>query len=74
MSVTNRLEDHWDKIKPLLKQEWPRLNDADLDAIDRHYDLLVQVIRERHGGRANIIQEAGIRDRLNQLLATLDEN
>lgn len=68
----NRLEDHWREIKPLLKQEWPKLNDADLEYIDKEFDRLVEVIRQCYGGRVEIVQEAAIRDRLNQLLQSLE--
>jgi len=69
----NRMEDHWDKLKPLLQKEWDLLNDADLQFIDKRFDFLVDLIRQRYGGRANIIQEASIRDRVNQMLQDLEK-
>jgi hypothetical protein len=68
----NRMEDHWLSLKPLLKKEWSQLSDADLLYIDKEFDRLVEVIRQRYGGRVEIVQEAAIRDRLNQLLQQLE--
>jgi hypothetical protein len=68
----NRLEDNWEKIKPLLQQEWNQLSEADLDFIGDRFDRLVEVIRQRYGGRTEIIQEAAIRDRVNELLARVE--
>ncbi len=64
----NRLEDNWTKLKPLLLQEWDQLSEADLMATDCRFDKLVEVIRQRYGGRLEIIQEAKIRDILNEML------
>jgi hypothetical protein len=69
----NRLEDHWLRIKPLIQQEWNRLSESDLDAMDGRFDLLVTLIRQRYGGRVEIIQEAAIRDTLNRLLKTVEQ-
>ncbi len=68
----NRLEDHWLKIKPLIQKEWSLLADSDLDAIDGHFDVLITLIRQRYGGRVEIVQEAAIRDTLNRLLAKVE--
>ena len=68
----NRMEDHWQELKPLLKQEWPQLSDADLSYIDKEFDRLVEVIRRLYGGRVEIVQEAAIRDRLNQILSRVE--
>lgn len=69
----NRMEDCWEGLKPLLQKEWDQLNEGDLQFIDMRFDRLVEVIRQRYGGRAEIVQEASIRDRLNELL-TLAES
>jgi hypothetical protein len=68
----NRMEDHWQELKPLLKKEWGQLGDADLQYIDKEFDRLVEVIRQHYGGRVEIVQEASIRDRLNQLLQQVE--
>ena len=68
----NRMEDNWAALKPLLKKEWDQLSDADLQYIDKEFDRLVEVIRQRYGGRAEIIQEASIRDRLNKIFKKLE--
>jgi len=68
----NRLEDHWEAIKPLLLVEWGELSEGDLEYVDKRFDKLVEVIRQLYGGRVEIIQEAAIRDRLNQLLAQVE--
>lgn len=70
----NRLEDHWPKLQDLIKEEWPDLSQADLEEAKFQFDKLVEIIRFRYGGRAEIIQEARIRDRLNNMLAKLDSH
>lgn len=70
----NRLEDHWPKLKDLIIQEWSELSQADLEEARFQFDKLVEIIRFRYGGRAEIIQEARIRDRLNKMLAELDSH
>jgi hypothetical protein len=69
----NRMEDHWQQLKPLLQQEWSQLSDADLQYINKEFDRLVEVIRQRYGGRTEIMQEAAIRDRLNEIFKKLEE-
>ncbi len=73
MTTPNRLEQHWDKIKPLILQEWDLLIDADLERTEKKFDKLVEVIRQRYGGRVEIIQEASIRETLNQLLSKVEQ-
>jgi len=72
MPTPNRLEDHWDEIRPLLLKEWVRLSEADLDWTQKQFDRLVEVIRQRYGGRVEIIQEAGIRNTVLNLLAKIE--
>ena len=72
MATLNRLEENWDKISPLLLKEWDRLNDADLLWTEKKFDRLVEVIHDRYGGRTEIIQEAAIRNRVNQLLRQVE--
>lgn len=69
----NRLEDNWSKIKPLLSQAWPELSEADFQYIDQRFDRLVEIIRQRYGGRTEIIQEAAIRERVNDLLSQVED-
>ncbi len=68
----NRLEIHWEGIKPLILREWPKLTDSDLDRTGKRFDKLVHLIRETYGGRVDIIQEASIRTKLNEFLAALE--
>jgi len=72
MSTPNRLEDNWEKICPLILQQWPKLSDSDLQWTGKQFDKLVVVIRQRYGGRVEIIQEAGIRNTLQKILAQLE--
>lgn len=67
----NRLESQWERLGPLILQEWNLLTPADLDFIEGRFDRLVEVIRQRYGGRIEIIQEAALRDTLNQILDRL---
>ena len=69
----NRLEVHWSQIRPRILKEWELLTEEDLERSDKEFDRLVELIRRRYGGRVEIIQEAAIRDALNRILATLEE-
>lgn len=74
MSPTpNRLEDHWQQIRPRILQEWDLLTEEDLDRVGMQFDRIVGLIRRRYGGRTEIIQEAAIRDALNRILASLED-
>jgi hypothetical protein len=68
----NRLEANWERIKPLILQEWPRLTEAELQQTEKQFDHLVHLIRETYGGRVDIVQEADIRTTLNNLLARVE--
>ena len=70
----NRMESHWPLVRAIVQQEWDQLSPADLDYIDGKFDRLVEVIRQRYGGRVEIIQEAAIRDAMNLLLAKIEVN
>lgn len=72
MSTPNRLEENWHKIKPLLLEEWKQLSEYDLDASACEFDKIVTLIRHSYGGRVEIIQEASIRDRIGEILASIE--
>ena len=74
MSLPNRLETQWPELKLKLQSKWDRLSDTDLEKIDGHFDFLVKVLRNLYGGRIEIIQEAAIRDSLNEMLTELETN
>ncbi len=71
MSQPNRLQENWQKMKPLLQEKWDRLSDTDLDYIAGQFDILVETLRQLYGGRIEIIQEAAIRDSVNDILNKL---
>ena len=72
MSIPNRLEKNWQRIGPMLQARYDKLSDTDLVQIDGEFDRLVQVLRTLYGGRIEIIQEAVIRDYLNELLSQVE--
>lgn len=72
-STANRLEDHWPQAKERILKEWDLLTESDLERSNRQYDKIVSLIRRRYGGRVEIIQEAAIRDALNRLLSSLED-
>ncbi|MBI2335241.1 MAG: hypothetical protein HYU97_00545 [Deltaproteobacteria bacterium] len=74
MSLPNRLETQWPELKLKLQNKWDRLSDTDLEKINGHFDLLVKTLRNLYGGRIEIIQEAAIRDSLNEMLTELETN
>jgi uncharacterized protein YjbJ (UPF0337 family) len=69
----NRMQKHWDAVKPYLKREWPRLTDVDLEQIDGEYDRLIGKVRELYRTGDEIQIEAGIKGRLQRFLNDLEK-
>ena len=66
----NRLQTHWNVLKPRICQAW-QLSEDELANVQGNFDNLVHTIRLRHfSGRSKLGVEAVIRD---WLLAQLDE-
>lgn len=72
MNTPNRMQEHWDAVKPYLKREWPRLTDVDLEQIDGEYDRLIRKVRELYRTGAEIQIEAGIKGKLQRYLNELE--
>jgi uncharacterized protein YjbJ (UPF0337 family) len=72
MNTPNRMQKHWEVVKPYLKREWPRLTDVDLEEIDGEYDRLIHKVKELYGGGEEIQQEAAIKGRLQRFLNDLE--
>ncbi len=73
MPITpNRMQKHWDAVKPYLKREWPRLTDVDLEQIDGEYDRLIGKVHELYRTGDEIQIEAGIKGKLQRFLNGLD--
>lgn len=70
----NRFEEHWEQLVPLIKEHWNKLSAADFAYINFEFDRLVEVIRQRYGGRKEIIQEAAIRQKVADMLAKLESS
>ena len=45
----NRVEGNWKQLKGKVKEQWGRLTDDDLDAINGRRDQLEGKIQERYG-------------------------
>ena len=74
MTTPNRLDTHWNEIRPLLLKKWPLLNEADLDFIDGEFDRLVELVRQRYDDPVITVKEANIRQEVLNLLAELEKN
>ncbi len=61
MSTPNRLQTHWQELKPLLLKEWPKLTDSDLEYTSGEFDRLVEVIKQRYDGPVYTVSEEVIR-------------
>ena len=68
----NRMQKNWDATRVFLKRTWPRLTDFDLQQIDGEYDRLISKVKELYGGSANIMQEAGIKSKIQNFLNSLE--
>ncbi len=72
MSTPNRLETHWQKIKPLILKKWDRLASSDFEFIDCEFDRLVDVIRERYNGPVYTVSEENIRYEVLKMLGDIE--
>ena len=72
MTTPNRLETHWEEIKPLLLQKWDRLNESDLNFIDAEFDRLVQVVKQRYDEPVQTVKEAHIRQAVLDMISELE--
>ena len=72
MPTPNRLETHWEKIKPLILKKWNRLSNSDFDYIDCEFDRLVEVVQQRYNGPVYTVSEENVRYDLLKLLAELE--
>ena len=43
------LKDNWKYLRGRVHQEWKALSDNDLEVIDGHFDVLVDLLREKYG-------------------------
>ncbi|MBF0491680.1 MAG: hypothetical protein HQM15_02735 [Deltaproteobacteria bacterium] len=72
MTTPNRLETHWEEIKPLILKKWDRLTLSDFDSIDCEFDRLVEVIRQRYNGPVYTVSEENIRYEVLKMLAGIE--
>lgn len=72
--TTNRMQSHWEAVKPFLKTEWPKLTDVDFEEIDGEYDRLIHKVRELYHGNEEIMQEAAIKGKIQRFLNDLEKD
>ncbi len=72
MTVPNRLQEHWNKMRPLILREWGRLTESDLDAVNGEFDRLVEMVKQRYDGPVITVREADIRYKVLQLLKEVE--
>ena len=67
------MEANWSRAKEFIQGEWPKLTETDLQWVDGRFDRLIDKIREVYGGRASIMQEAPIREKLTAFFNSIAE-
>lgn len=72
MTTPNRLQSHWNQMKPLILERWPSLTEADLKDVDCEFDRLVTLIKERYDEPILTVKEAHIREEVLQMLKTIE--
>ncbi len=72
MTTPNRLQLHWNEIKPLLLKRWPLLTESDLKYIDCEFDRLVEIVRQRYDGPVVTVKEADIRQEVLEMLKKME--
>jgi hypothetical protein len=74
MTTPNRLETHWNELRPLLLKKWDRLTPSDLDYVDAEFDRLVELVKQRYDDPVITAKEANIRQVVLDLLAEVEKN
>lgn len=49
MKEENILESEWPELREQARQNWKALTADDLDQIDGHFDVLVDLLQEKYG-------------------------
>lgn len=71
--LSNRLERHWESIKPQVLSYWGDLSPYDLIDVEGRFDRLVEVIRKKcMPQRSHMVVEAAIRDWLIERIKELE--
>ncbi len=49
MMNSNLFKSQWKEIRSDVRQHWPAFTDADVNLIDGHIDVLVDLLQEKYG-------------------------
>ena len=49
MTEANILESEWKELREKARQNWKALSEDDLNQIDGHFDVLVDLLQEKYG-------------------------
>ena len=71
-TTPNRMQRHWEAVKSLLKKDWPKLTEVDLEEVDGEYDRLIHKVRELYGGGEEIQIEAAIKGKIQRFLNEIE--
>ena len=73
--MPNRLQTHWEIMRPKILGHWDRVTESDLSIVAGRFDRLVELIRSRYKpDRSSITIEAKIRDWLSTELNAIEQN
>jgi hypothetical protein len=71
--LPNRLEKHWETMKPEILVRWDKLSPYDLVYVEGRFDRLVELIRHRYmPSRSPLSIEAEVRDWLVKKITELE--
>jgi hypothetical protein len=73
MTTPNRLETHWNELRPLLLKKWDRLTESDLDEVDAEFDRLVELVKQRYDDPVITAKEANIRQAVLDMLGEVEK-
>ncbi len=72
-TTPNRMQEHWETVRPFLQREWPRLTEADLDEVAGQYDRLIHKIKRLYHGGEEIMLEAAIKSKLQRFFNQVEK-
>ncbi len=58
---------HWRELRKNMRPRWPAITDAEVNAIDGHVDVLVDLLEEKYGYTRSLAE-----DEVNRFLQDVD--
>lgn len=71
MSTPNRMQLHWEAVKPFIKREWPRISETAIENMDGNFDRFLEYLKESYNHFP--LEEARARNKIQDFINKLEE-